>query len=58
MFKKTIMILLFVSFLITVGIACHAADKKVISIATGGTAGTYYAIGGGMAKLVSKYMPG
>ena len=54
MFKKTIMILFFVSFLLTIVVAGHAADKKVLSIATGGTAGTYYAIGGGIAKLVSK----
>lgn len=57
MFKKTTMIFLFVSFFLTIGVAGYTADKKVLSIATGGTAGTYYAIGGGMAKLVSEYMP-
>lgn len=34
-----------------------AADQKVLSIATGGSGGTYFAIGSGMATLVSKYMP-
>ena len=29
-----------------------------ISIATGGTGGIYYVMGGGMAALVSKYVPG
>ncbi|MBW7850662.1 MAG: TAXI family TRAP transporter solute-binding subunit [Rhodospirillales bacterium] len=36
----------------------QAADQKILSIATGGSGGTYFAIGGGMAALVSKYMPG
>lgn len=34
------------------------ADKKTMSIATGGSGGTYYVIGSGMAKLVEQYMPG
>lgn len=29
-----------------------------ISIATGGTGGVYYPLGGGMASLISKYVPG
>jgi TRAP-type uncharacterized transport system substrate-binding protein len=29
-----------------------------ISIATGGTGGVYYPIGGGLAALLSKYVPG
>ncbi len=35
----------------------RAADQKVLSIATGGSGGTYFAIGAGIATLVSKYMP-
>jgi TRAP transporter TAXI family solute receptor len=35
-----------------------AADIKFISIATGGTGGTYYVIGGGMGKIIEKYVPG
>ncbi|MDR7868654.1 MAG: TAXI family TRAP transporter solute-binding subunit [Sporomusaceae bacterium] len=35
-----------------------AGDKKTLSIATGGSGGTYFVIGSGMAKLVEQYMPG
>jgi hypothetical protein len=36
-----------------------AQDKKVrISIGTGGTAGVYYPLGGGLATILSKYVPG
>lgn len=36
----------------------QGAGVKFISIATGGTGGTYYVIGGGMGKLIEKYVPG
>jgi TRAP transporter TAXI family solute receptor len=35
-----------------------AQDKVNISIATGGTGGVYYPLGGGMAAAFSKYIPG
>lgn len=36
-----------------------AQEKKVrISIGTGGTAGIYYPLGGGMAAVLSKFLPG
>src|SRR5258708_11433406 len=36
-----------------------AQDKKVrLSIGTGGTGGVYYPLGGGLAALLSKYVPG
>jgi TRAP transporter TAXI family solute receptor len=36
-----------------------AQDKKTrISIGTGGTGGVYYPLGGGIADLISKYVPG
>ena len=35
-----------------------AQDKVNISIATGGTGGVYYPLGGGMANVLSKYVPG
>jgi TRAP transporter TAXI family solute receptor len=39
--------------------AGHAQDKKTrISIGTGGTGGVYYPLGGGLAALISKYVPG
>lgn len=34
------------------------AQQKTISIATGGTGGVYYPMGGGMANVLSKYVPG
>ena len=35
-----------------------AAQAQNISIATGGTGGVYYPLGGGMAAVLSKYAPG
>src|SRR5260221_13147784 len=35
-----------------------AAHAQNISIATGGTGGVYYPLGGGMAAVLSKYVPG
>lgn len=41
------------------GSGAKSADtKKFINIATGGTAGTYYPIGGAMAELLNKSIPG
>jgi TRAP transporter TAXI family solute receptor len=34
------------------------AQKKTIAIGTGGTGGVYYPIGGGMANVLSKHLPG
>lgn len=34
------------------------AEKKFVNIATGGTAGTYYPIGGAMAEVLNKAIPG
>src|SRR5258708_33094027 len=34
------------------------AHAQNISIATGGTGGVYYPLGGGMAAVLSKYVPG
>lgn len=39
-------------------VCAYAADKSVrLSIATGGTAGVYYPLGGGMASVLSKHVP-
>src|SRR5690242_8751926 len=35
-----------------------AAQAQNISIATGGTGGVYYPLGGGMGAVLSKYVPG
>jgi uncharacterized protein len=38
--------------------AAQAQEKFSLSIATGGTGGVYYPLGGGLANLLSKYVPG
>jgi TRAP transporter TAXI family solute receptor len=38
--------------------ASMAQVKTRLSIATGGTGGVYYPLGGGLAALISKYIPG
>jgi len=38
--------------------AASAQEKYSLSIATGGTGGVYYPLGGGMANILSKYVPG
>jgi TRAP transporter TAXI family solute receptor len=38
--------------------AVPAQDKVTISIATGPTGGVYYPLGGGIANVLSKYVPG
>ena len=35
-----------------------ASEKKFLNIATGGTAGTYYPLGGAMAEVLNKTIPG
>jgi hypothetical protein len=40
------------------GAAAFTAQAQNISIATGGTGGVYYPLGGGMAAVLSKYVPG
>ncbi len=38
--------------------SAQAQQKYSLSIATGGTGGVYYPLGGGMANILSKYVPG
>src|SRR3954465_9039612 len=38
--------------------AASAAFAQNISVATGGTGGVYYPMGGGLAAVLSKYVPG
>jgi TRAP transporter TAXI family solute receptor len=40
------------------GMPASAQQKIQLSIATGGTGGVYYPLGGGMANVLSKYIPG
>src|SRR5919108_3420707 len=43
---------------IVLGAVAFAAQAQNISIATGGTGGVYYPLGGGMAAVLSKYVQG
>ena len=38
--------------------AAFAQQQTTIAIATGGTGGVYYPLGGGMANVLTKYVPG
>src|SRR6267154_6017236 len=42
----------------TGAVQAQAQEKYSLSIATGGTGGVYYPLGGGMANVLSKYVPG
>ncbi len=47
------------SSIVALGLAGGAlAQQRTLSIATGGTGGVYYPLGGGMANVLSKYVPG
>src|SRR6185369_10964025 len=49
----------FMRFALAVACALSlAAHAQNISIATGGTGGVYYPLGGGLAAVLSKYVPG
>src|SRR5512136_2100387 len=54
---KRLLILGFI-LLFVVGVSSAWAQKTTrLSIATGGTGGVYYPLGGGMANIISKYIP-
>ena len=47
-----------VSFILFLCVSAEAQPKSVrLSIATGGTGGVYYPLGGGMASVISRYIP-
>lgn len=54
---KTARILTQIAMLTLIGAALPVAAQN-ISIATGGTGGVYYPMGGGMAAVLSKHVPG
>ncbi|MEP7330218.1 MAG: TAXI family TRAP transporter solute-binding subunit, partial [Betaproteobacteria bacterium] len=43
---------------VAVALPAFAQQGNRISISTGGTGGVYYPMGGGMAAVLSKYVPG
>ncbi|MBL3593782.1 MAG: TAXI family TRAP transporter solute-binding subunit [Synergistaceae bacterium] len=52
---KKLMIFVAVAVLAISAVAGTASAKTFLSIATGGTAGTYYPVGGGIADVVSRH---
>ena len=52
---KTVLLGLAVGFGLGLGLSAHAQN---ISVATGGTGGVYYPMGGGLAAALSKHVPG
>jgi hypothetical protein len=58
--RRTSLFITAISLLIIAGSATPIAAqvKTRISIATGGTGGVYYPLGGGLAALISKHVPG
>jgi len=59
MLKKTILITLLTACLIVGMISIgFSAEKQFVAIATGGTGGTYYPLGGSLAQLLSNYVEG
>jgi len=58
MFRFRILTSLAASVLFLVAASPAWADTARISITTGGTGGVYYPMGGGMANILSKYVPG
>jgi len=51
---KKLLVILFALFVLT---SLGAQDRVFVNIGTGGTAGTYYPLGGAMAELISKAYP-
>jgi hypothetical protein len=56
--KRYLVILGVLSVVVLLVVSSVWAQKSVrLSIATGGTGGVYYPLGGGMANIISKYIP-
>lgn len=54
--SRFIVALLVAVFFLVTGTAVQAAEKRLV-IATASTGGTWYPLGGGVANLISKYIP-
>ena len=55
--SMTLILVLALTLLSSFTVAAYGQVKNRVSIATGGTGGVYYPLGGGMAALISKYIP-
>ncbi len=51
------LIFIFTSLIVFSGVAGAQTKANRLSLATGGTGGVYYPLGGGMANVISKYVP-
>jgi TRAP transporter TAXI family solute receptor len=58
LFSRIVALGIGISAGIAAGVGVSTAQAQNISIATGGTGGVYYPLGGGMAAVLSKYIPG
>jgi hypothetical protein len=47
-----------VAAFLTLAVPLAGQEKVNLSITTGGTGGVYYPLGGGLANILSKYVPG
>lgn len=64
--KKLLTVLILSLFVVSLLAGCGGtkapdakpAEKKFVNIATGGTAGTYYPLGGAIAEILNKNVPG
>jgi TRAP transporter TAXI family solute receptor len=56
--RRIFVVFIFFLSLLLISATLEAQTKSVrLSIATGGTGGVYYPLGGGMANVISKYVP-
>ena len=53
--KRTVLIALALALIV---LPAQAEEKTRLSVVTGGTGGVYYPLGGAVANVLSKYMPG
>jgi TRAP transporter TAXI family solute receptor len=58
MTQRTIVTTIAVAVAASLLSAAALAQQKTIAIGTGGTGGVYYPLGGGLANILSKYLPG
>jgi hypothetical protein len=53
--RRTVLIALALAL---IGLPAQAEEKTQLSVVTGGTGGVYYPLGGAVANVLSKYLPG
>ena len=58
LFAKLLLLCVAAVMVLVAGCGQEGVEKKYINIATGGTAGTYYPVGGAIAEILNKNIPG